>query len=244
LTDSYTHSTYGERVAPVYDELFSEYEEASVERLAELARGGRVLELGLGTGRIALPLLARGVEVQGIDSSPAMVERLRSKPGGDRVKVSMGNFADVDVEGEFSLIYVVFNTIFALLTQEEQVRCFRNACGRLTADGYFLIEAFVPDLSRFDHGQSNKVTRMSTDGVGLDMAMHDPAEQRVTGQYVYITRDGVRLYPIQIRYAWPAELDLMAQLAGLRLLYRWGGWQREPFTSQSGRHVSVYERAR
>jgi SAM-dependent methyltransferase len=243
LMDSYTDATYGERVADVYDDWYGTYEEASIARLMEFARGGPALELGIGTGRVALPLAARGVEVQGIDASPAMIERLRAKPGGESIKVSIGNFADVAVEGEFSLIYIVFNTFFALSSQEEQVRAFRRVQERMAADAYFLIEAFVPDVARFSGGQVNRASKVTADRVVLDVARHEPSEQRIIGQIVEISDGGVRLFPIQVRYAWPSELDLMARLAGLRLLHRWGGWQREPFTSESRRHISVYERA-
>jgi SAM-dependent methyltransferase len=225
----------------VYDEWYKDYDAAAIAALAELADDGRVLELGIGTGRIAPPLAARGVKVYGIDAAPAMVARLRAKPAGDRIEVSIGDFADVDVPGEFALIYIAFNTFFALLTQESQVRCFRNVAAHLAPGGCFLIEAFVPDMRRFDGEQTNRATRVTTEHVELDVAQHERIEQRVVGQKVVITDGNVRLYPIQIRYAWPAELDLMAQLAGLRLRARWGDWQRAPFTSQSGKHVSVYE---
>ena len=162
--------------------------------------------------------------------------------GGDRVPVTIGSFADVEVGGEFSLVFVVFNTLFMLLTQEEQVRCFRNVAKRLVPGGVFLLEAFVPDVTRFTGGQANKVTSVTTDQVSLDMTQHDSVQQRVAGQKVVMTDGGIRLYPIQIRYAWPTELDLMAQLAGLQLRDRWSGWRGEPFTSESGKHISVYER--
>ncbi|MDQ3805853.1 MAG: class I SAM-dependent methyltransferase, partial [Acidobacteriota bacterium] len=199
------------------------------------------LELGVGTGRVALPLRERGVEVHGIDASPAMVERLRAKPGGDRIAVTLGDFAEVGVGGEFALVYVVFNTFFALLSQEAQVRCFRNVARRLSPAGVFLVEAFVPDVARYSGGQVNRATEVTLDRVVYDVAQHDPVRQYVIGQSVVIADGRVRLYPVQLRYAWPSELDLMARLAGLRLRERRGGWQREPFTG-SGKHVSVYER--
>jgi SAM-dependent methyltransferase len=241
--DGYDASTYGQRVADVYDDVHPEYDEAMIATLAELARAGRALELGIGTGRIALPLAARGVEVHGIDASPAMVARMRIKPGGAEIPVAMGDFADVGVEGAFSLVYVVFNTFFGLLSQEEQVRCFENVARHLAADGVFVIEAFVPDMTRFARGQCLNAARVETDAVLLDASRHDPLTQRVVSQQILITESGTRLFPVQIRYAWPAELDLMARLAGLRLRHRWAGWQREPFTAASGKHVSVYERA-
>ena len=237
----YSDETYGERVAGVYDEWHSEYDPLAIDALAELAQNGKALELGIGTGRIALPLSERNVEVYGIDAAPSMISRLRSKPGADRITVTQGSFADVAVEGEFVLVYVVFNTFFALSSQEEQVRCFRNVAARLTRGGCFVIEAFVPDLTRFDHGQANWATKVTEDVVELDVGRHDQATQRVTSQKVVITDGNVRLYPVQIRYAWPSELDLMAQLAGMRLRERWSSWKREPFTSESGKHISIYQ---
>ena len=237
----YSDETYGERVAGVYDEWHSEYDPLAIDALAELAQNGKALELGIGTGRIALPLSERNVEVYGIDAAPSMISRLRSKPGADRITVTQGSFADVSVEGEFVLVYVVFNTFFALSSQEEQVRCFGNVAARLTRGGCFVIEAFVPDLTRFDHGQANWATKVTEDVVELDVGRHDQATQRVTSQKVVITDGNVRLYPVQIRYAWPSELDLMAQLAGMRLRERWSSWKREPFTSESGKHISIYQ---
>ena len=237
----YSDETYGERVAGIYDEWYSDYDSHAIEALAELAGGGRALELGIGTGRFALPLSAKGVEVHGVDAAPSMVSQLRAKPGGDRIPVTMGSFADVPVEGEFALVYIVFNTFFALSSQDEQVRCFRNVAAHLSRDGCFVIEAFVPDVTRFTGGQVNWATKVTVDEVQLDVGQHDPATQRVTSQKVVITDGSVRLYPVQIRYAWPSELDLMAQLAGLRLRERWSNWQRAPFTSESTNHISIYQ---
>jgi hypothetical protein len=154
--------------------------------------------------------------------------------------VTIGNFADVAVEGEYKLVYVVFNTFFGLLSQQEQARCFAGVAQHLAVDGSFVVEVFVPDLTRFDGNQTVRVVQVSTESVNLDVSMHDPVNQRVTGQHVIFTEQGVKLLPIQIRYAWPSEMDLMARLAGLELAHRWGGWSREPFTSASGKHVSVY----
>ena len=238
----YADETYGERVAGVYDEWHPEYDPLAIDRLAELAQGGngRALELGIGTGRIALPLSERNVEVHGIDAAQSMISRLRSKPGSDRITVTQGSFADVAVEGEFALVYVVFNTFFALSSQEEQVRCFANVAAHLSRDGCFVIEAFVPDPTRFHHNQVNSVTKVTEERVELDVGRHDAATQRVISQKVIITDGNVRLYPVQIRYAWLSELDLMARLAGLQLRERWGNWNREPFTSESQKHISVY----
>jgi SAM-dependent methyltransferase len=239
----YTHETYGERVAGVYDDWFTTYDPHAIDVLAELAHQGRALELGIGTGRFALPLAAKGVEVHGVDAAESMIARLREKPGGDRLRITTGNFAEVPVDEKFRLVYIVFNTFFALSSQDEQVRCFRNVAAHLEPGGCFVIEAFVPDLTRFTGGQVNWATKVTADEVQLDVGQHDPATQRVVSQKVVITEGNVRLYPVQIRYCWPSELDLMAQLAGLRLRERWANWKREPFTSESGQHISIYERS-
>ncbi len=237
----YSDETYGETVAGVYDEWYSDYDSHAIDVLAELAHGGRALELGIGTGRIALPLSAKGVEVHGVDAAASMISRLRAKPGGDRITITQGSFAEIPVDGEFALVYIVFNTFFALSSQDEQVRCFRNVAAHLSRDGCFVMEAFVPDLNRFTGGQVNWATKVTTDEVQLDVGQHDAAAQRVISQKVVLTEGNVRLYPVQIRYAWPSELDLMAQLAGLRLRERWSNWKREPFSSESMHHISIYQ---
>jgi SAM-dependent methyltransferase len=241
--DTYDIAAYGDRIADIYDELHTSYEEAAISALAQIAGNGPVLELGIGTGRIALPLANSGLEVHGIDASAAMISRLRAKPGGDSISVTLGDFADVQADREFSLIFVVFNTFFLLLSQKEQVRCFCNVANHLSKDGVFLLEAFVPDMTRFDRGQNVSATKVTSEHVRLDVAEHDPVEQRVNSHHVFITGEGIKLYPVQIRYAWPSELDLMAELAGLKLRWRWGGWQRESFTARSEKHISVYGRA-
>jgi SAM-dependent methyltransferase len=235
-------AAYGERIAAIYDELHGGMldTEDAVARIAELAGGGPVLELGIGTGRLALPLVERGIEVHGIDASEAMVARLRSKPGGDRITVTMSDFRDVPVEGTYPLIVVAFNTIFALTSQEDQVRCFAAVAGHLSEGGVFVVEAFVPDPSRFVEHQAFQTTRLEDDRVMLQASRHDPVGQRVESQHVVLGEEGTRLYPVRLRYAWPAELDLMARLAGLSLRDRWGGWDRRPFDSESTKHVSVY----
>ena len=239
--EEYESGTYGAEWAPDYDRIFPDVASGMVDRLAELANGGRVLELAIGTGRVALPLKERGVDITGIDISPEMVERLRLKPGGTDIPVEMGNFADVAIEGKFGLIYLVANTMFVLLEQREQVRCFRNVAAHLESEGRFVIEAFLPDLARFDRDQRVQANSIERGRVALDVSSHDLARQRITSQWVELSRDGVRLLPVEIRYSWPSELDLMAQLAGLEPEHRWGGWEMEPFTSNSPRHVSVYK---
>lgn len=241
----YDITTYGDRMADVYDTWHGIPDPTkAVELLAELAEEGPALELAVGTGRIALPLRERGIEVVGIDASREMVERLRQKPGGHEIAVTFGNFRDVPVDGPFRLVFIVFNTFFALLTQEDQVTCFRNVADRLGEDGLFLIEAFVPDLGRFDRDQRLSTEHVEVHRAVLSAAQHDPVRQRVDAANIIMSAEGIEFYPVQIRYAWPTELDLMAQLAGLRLRHRWGGWQREPFAAKSVIHVSVYEKSR
>jgi SAM-dependent methyltransferase len=181
--------------------------------------------------------------VDGIELSPAMVAKLRAKPGGDRISVTIGDFADVPVEGSYRLIYVVFNTLFNLLTQDDQVRCFENVASHLGDDGSFVVEAFVPAfLIRLRDDQYVDAEAIGVDEVRLDVARHDPVTQRLEESHVHLSPEGVRLSPIVTRYAWPSELDLMSRIAGLRLKERWGGWNREPFTSTTRNCVSVYGR--
>jgi SAM-dependent methyltransferase len=243
----YGPATYGDKVAGVYDEWFALRRDTqhAVDFLAEMAGPGPVLELGIGTGRIALPLAERGIEVHGIDSSEAMVGRLREKPGGDRIRVSIGDFADVGdlVEGAFSLVFVVFNTFFGLLDQEDQVRCFRGVARHLAGDGAFLMQAFVPDVGRFDRGQRVEAMDVGADIVHLEASRFDPVTQRVQTQHVAIEEGRTRLFPVTLRFAYPSELDLMARLAGLRLRDRWGGWDRRPYDASSQGHISVWEPA-
>ncbi len=239
--DQYREDTYGERIAGIYDEWYGDYDEAAIAALVELTRGGRALELGIGTGRIALPLQKQGVEVHGIDASKAMVARLRAKPGGESIPVVVGSFAEVAVEGRYDLIYVLFNTFYALLTQEEQVRCFQNAAQHLDRNGVFVIEAFVPDLARYQGRQTVRVVNLNEDEVRIDASQLDLLSQQISSQHIVLSEGGVRLYPVKLRYVWPAEFDLMARLAGMRLRQRWGNWKKEPFTAESGKHISVYE---
>jgi len=238
----YGEDTYGERISGVYDQFYSEYDEQCIHTLAELVGDGAALELGIGTGRIALPLKEAGVEVHGIDSSPAMIEKLRAKPGGENIPVTIGDFGEVAVEGRFSLIYVVFNTFYNLLRQEDQVDCFHRVSEHLLPDGVFVMEVFVPDLGRFDRGQTFRVVRLGENMVHLEATQHDRVRQRVTSQHIHLTEEGIRFFPVKLRYAWLSELDLMARLAGLKLRDRWGDWDQSEFTALSGRHVSVYQK--
>src|SRR2546423_2731230 len=189
----YGPETYGERVADVYDEWYKLGDTApEAALLAELAGGGRALELGIGTGRVALPLAARGVDVNGIDASPAIVEKLRAKPGGDKIPVTIGDMADVPVEGEFALVFIVFNTFFMLTSQEAQVRCFRNIAKHLEPAGRFLLHAFVPDLSLIEGGQHVSVREAGLDRVRLDTTTYDRLEQRLHSTQIRLTQQGDR----------------------------------------------------
>lgn len=235
--------TYGDRIAEVYDSWYRAPGAEMVDALVSLSGDGPVLELAVGTGRVAIPVAERGIEVHGIDASEAMVSQLRAKAGGDKIKVTMGDMADVGVDTTFSLVFIVFNSFFALLTQDDQVRCFANVARRLEPGGHFVLECFVPDPARYDRGQRVGAISVEVDHVRLDISRHRLAEQRVDTQHVIITEAGVRLAPVTLRYAWPSELDLMARLAGLRLRHRWGGWDGAPLTDESGVHISVYEKA-
>lgn len=243
-TAGFEPGTYGERIADVFDQSFVPTDEHSAAGfLRSVAGDGPALELGIGTGRVALPLRRLGVEVHGIEASPRMIERLRAKRGGARIPVAVGDLVDVDAPAErYPLVYVVFNTIFAPLTQAEQVRCFADVARRLTPGGVFVVEAFVPDPTLYDRGDRVEAFDVQTDRVRVDVARHDAAAQTVIGQHVVVTERGVRLYPFSLRYIWPSEMDLMARLAGLRPRERYGGWHHEPFTAASVFHVSVYER--
>jgi SAM-dependent methyltransferase len=239
--NDYSEETYGERIAGVYDQWYSKFDPSAILTLAELAHGGVALELGIGTGRIAIPLLNTGLLVHGIDASESMVARLHAKPGGEKIPVKMGNFAEVSVAGQYSLIYVVFNTFFSLLTQDEQVHCFQNVAKHLASDGVFVIEAFVPDLKRFIGGQEIRLTRIEVNEVQIDVSQIEPDTQVITSQHIVLSEQGTHFYPIKVRYVWPVEMDLMAQLSQLRLKERWSDWDKTLFTAESGKHISVYE---
>jgi SAM-dependent methyltransferase len=232
---------FGDRWASDYDALTELDPAPAVEFLAGLAGGGRVLELAVGTGRVALPLAGRGIAVEGIEASPAMVERLRAKPGGASMPVAIGDMADVSVDGPFQLVYLVFNTLFNLIDQARQVDCFRNVARVLDPGGVFVVECFVPDPAQFTGGQRVQASAVTEDFAAVTISRHDPVAQRLTHQHVRLDARGMHLHPVTLRYCWPSELDLMAQLAGLRLRERYGDWNRAPFDSGSGGHVSVYE---
>ena len=236
---------FDERVAARYDESSGDMFDAAavdpvVEFLAQLAGDGRVLELGIGTGRIALPLAQRGVRVNGIDLSKAMVARLRAKPGGDRMDVTIGDFASTSSDGSFSLVYLIYNTIMNLTTQSAQVACFRNAAAHLDPGGCFVIEVGVPELQRLPPGDTFRVFHADERHWGFDE--YDVADQGLISHHLEVVDGRVERFSVPFRYVWPSELDLMADLAGMKLRERWGGWKHEPFTSDSRKHVSVWER--
>jgi SAM-dependent methyltransferase len=210
--------------------------------LANLAHQNRALEFAVGAGRIALPLTRAGVRVDGIEQSTHMLDRLREKPDGERVHVVIGDMSLVDMGRRYELVYLVYNTIGNLLTQADQVRCFENAARHLTEDGVFVLECRVPTAPSRPGFQFVDAERLAADAVTLDVGRYDAVTQVLDLNHVHITRDGVRLSPISLRLAHPPEFDLMATIAGLRLRQRWGGWNGEPFTATSWRHVSVYER--
>lgn len=242
-----TDASYGEAIADLYDDMHPIPAEDAVAMLSELAtldggaKGG-LLELGIGTGRLALPLAARGFDVVGIDASRAMVAQLRAKPGGERIRVAFGNFGETIAGDNFATAFVAFNTFFALTSQAAQKQCFANVARQLGPGGTFVVEAFVPDIARFESGQSLRTGRLTVDGVVLEATRHDRATQTLDTQLVVMTEKGTRLVPIVLRYAFPAELDLMAELAGMSLRDRFGSFARTPFTSQAMQHVSIYEK--
>jgi SAM-dependent methyltransferase len=234
---------YAERFAEFYDAWFGMLPdtEGTVACLAELAGSGPVLELGIGTGRVALPLQERGLKVHGVDGSEAMVTQLRAKPGGERIPVTIGDFSEVPVEGTFSLVFLASGTFFELPSPEAQLRCFQNAAKSLAPDGLFVFDSLMPNASRSSNNQEMRIVPTQGDQLVLQFRQYYPHEQRYTSDYVIIRDNDVRHMQVRFRYAWPAELDLMARLAGLRLRDRWGSWRRGPFTAASTHHVAVYE---
>jgi SAM-dependent methyltransferase len=235
---------FDERIADSYDDDAEMFDPVAVDPvidvLVELAAGGRALELGIGTGRIALPLAQRGVAVHGIDLSKAMVARLRAKPGGEGIGVTIGDFAATTVDESFSLAYLVCNTIMNLTTQEAQIACFRNVAAHLQPGGCFVIDVMIPELRRLPPGETFHVISGSENYWGVDE--YDVATQRLTSHHLEIVDGRVDRFSVPFRYVWPSELDLMAELAGMTLRERWGGWKREPFTSESRKHMSVWQK--
>lgn len=238
----YDVSTYGEKMANIYDDIQGDRDtNATVEFLAQFTKNN-ALELGIGTGRVAIPLAQKGIEVFGIDSSKSMLELLIQKDKGKKVKAELGNFAEFSFNRKFSLIYAVFGTFFCLETQELQVQCFRNVFEHLEKKGVFILECSIPDFSAYTRNQNVRLAHMSLGHVIVTTSEHDPVNQRTTSQHVVFTESGIKLLPACVRYAWPSELDLMGQIAGLKLRERWGNWHHSPFSANSLQHVSVYEK--
>jgi len=240
----YDPAYFGSHWAQVYDDVYPALpdERDCIECLTALAGRGPVLELGIGTGRVALPLARRNVEVHGIEASLEMVTKLREKPGGKDLLVRVGNLVDIAVEDEYTLIFAIFNTLSYVTNQNDQARCFVNVARHLSSDGIFVVEDGVPVPGS---GRGIQVKELRSDRVTLLVAQRDHVTQRVSQQLVLMDQNGrIRLIPDTYRYIWPSELDLMAKIAGLRLRERWGDWRRGPFTSSSVKHISVYESER
>lgn len=238
----YDPAAYGEAHAEVYDEIYRDAfpTEDAVRLLGRLAAGGGLLELGVGTGRLARPLAAAGVAVHGLDSSPAMLAALRAREGGPAVTTTLGDLTGFDLGAQFAVVVCAASTLFLLPTPQAQIAALACAARHLAAGGALVVETFVPQPDRFTDGRRTELRRLDEDQAHLVLSSHDPLRQQVEVEHVLAGRRGVRRYPVRLRYAWPAELDLMAQLAGLRLDRRWGGWRGEPLTAATGDQVSIY----
>jgi SAM-dependent methyltransferase len=243
MTDAnYDRASYGDHWAAIYDDEVKTIPDGAVDFLAARAGRGPALELAIGTGRFALPLIERGIRVDGVDTSEAMVKRLLAQQ--PKARVEIGDMASVDMGRTYPLVFLVATSLFLVLDQDDQVRCFENAARHLTKRGVFVVNTFVPDPTRWSGGQTVRAADVGDGGVSLEAAVHVATTQRIDVQYISIGADGtIELYPIHLRYAWPAELDLMARLAGLRLVERFGGWAGEALTDTSPEHISVYRRA-
>jgi SAM-dependent methyltransferase len=233
--------------AEEYDELINYASrppdtDATMAGLLEITKGERVLELGVGTGRVAIPLAASGLEVHGIELDSDMADQLHTKPGAERVQVHLGDMTDVDVEGDFDLVYAVFGTLFMLDSQDSQVRCIANVARHLSAQGRFVVEALVPRPDTYTDHRRITLVHASLEQIIINLSVHDPVRQVVETHQLWLSSDGVDIVPNRIRYSWPAELDLMARLAGLELVDRWADWDGRPFTEDDERHISIYGR--
>jgi SAM-dependent methyltransferase len=241
--ESYEPSTWGDEYADVYEELVRGMApgetEAAVDVLAGLAGGGPVLELGVGNGRVAIPLAARGLEVHGIDSSAAMVEKLREQPGGERVKATVGDISTIAIDGRFTLAFAVLNTFSLLYDEEDQIRCIESVSKHLTDGGVFVVEAAVP-VSPDARGQSFTIWAVDPDRLMISFSRHDPRTRSMRSLELWLGEGGIRVFPARERPVPPSELDLMARIGGLRLRERWETWDGTPFTGLSDWHVSIY----
>lgn len=244
--DGYDERTYGQRWAPHYDDIYDEVEDSMIDLLARHAGNPpRALELAIGTGRVAMPLREKGIDVSGIEISEEMIAKLRAKPGGEEIPVSTGNFADVEVDDTFPLIFLAFNTLYALLTQERQIECFQNVADHLEPGGCFIIDCFVPNVTRFDQ-YNTRFGVSSIDSVdqhSYEMTVYEPVNQRLSSHIVKRLADGETVVlPVETRFAWPSEIDLMARLAGLELEDRFGWYDLRPFNERSSSHMSIYRK--
>ena len=237
-------TTFGELNAQDYDELCNpDTTQLSVKTIARIAgKGAKILELAIGSGRMALPLAQMGFDISGIEGSPEMLDLMRKKPGGPDIPVVIGDYADVAITGQFDHVFLVYNTLFNLPSQDAQIRCFKNVAERLNKGGTFLIETFVPDFSDFENAQRMRTMKVDMTSAWIEAATHDPVNQMFEFQRIRITPEGIKLVPLPMRYAWPSEIDLMAKLAGLQLKSRWGDWHGSPFTADSKTHVSLFEK--
>lgn len=239
----YDPTEYGRVWASEYDQLFNERDDFKQlnQFIAVRAGSHSILEFGIGTGRVALGLAEEGFDVHGVDISQEMLDLLAAKPHGDKIHTILGDFTTVKVEGIFSLVIIAFSTLFLLESQEAQVACIANAARHLEPGGLLVVEAFVPDPSRWVRGQTTYVSSLSNDLVDLMIAVHDPVEQVIHNQHLLFSNEGIKLKPTRLRYAWPGEIDLMAQLADMSLIERYADYSKSPFTASSGSHVSVYQ---
>lgn len=240
----YGPTTFGELNADAYDALHDPgTTEDSVELIAELAGDGDILELAIGTGRMALPLAQRGLNVSGFDASPDMLAKLAAKPGGAAIPAWIAEMASFELGQTFDFAFLVFNTLYNLTSQEAQVQCFQRVAKHLKPGGRFLVEAFMPNRERFGDNHAVRTRKVSVDSVLLEAVDHDPVTQKIDYQYIRITPDGTTLKPLPMRYVWPAELDLMARLVGLEPVEKWGGWRKEKLTPTSDMYVALYQRS-
>jgi hypothetical protein len=242
--ENFGPATFGALNASDYDETQDPgTTQQTVDFIHDVMGGkGYALELAIGTGRVAIPLAARGITVSGIEASPDMLAKMWEKPDSNAIHAVVGDMADVNIDGEFDHAFLIFNTLFNLLSQEAQVRCFQNVALKLPVGGTFIVEAFVPNLDDFVKHQRVSTKRLDMSHVWLEAATHDPVRQMFEFQRIRITEEGMKMVPLPMRYAYPPELDLMAQLAGMRLRDRYGSWTKTPFDKDSGMHVSVYEK--
>lgn len=234
-------TSFGVDVAAHYADYKRGDEEDAATFLAEFAKEGSALEFAIGTGRIALPLAKKGVQVDGIELSPHMVEQLRAKPEGQNINVIIGDMSRATTNHQYPLVYLVFNTIFNLLTADDQIRCFENAARHLTPNGYFIVETALPHAwispDKSDYVHTEYIGQAT---VGLDVARYDPVTQLLEENHIRFTTQGITMSPIVCRLITPGEMDLMARIAGMRLVQRFANWQRSPFDINSKAHISIY----